>query len=263
MQIISKSNTLREGMLLYRRLRYRKGYGVHSPFVYNLITKVIEEKCSYYSLYDIELLRKKLLFRTEPVSCLVDRKKGKVRRLTVGEVVARKAIQPRHGALLFRLTNYFKSQNILQLGSGMGLSTLYMTSYVVPLRCLVLEPQLEVAGVARQVYGEASRNPIDLRVGAYEELLPQALNDLPRLDFVFFNTPSNATDNEWLFNECVKQVHKDSVFIFEGIKSTARMRTFWKQICGRPEVTVTVDLYDMGLVFFNSKLHKRDYKAYI
>lgn len=55
MQILPKVNTLRKGSLLYRSIRYRKGFGVHSPFVFNLITKVIEEKCSYYSFYDIEL----------------------------------------------------------------------------------------------------------------------------------------------------------------------------------------------------------------
>ena len=48
MQIIPKANTLRKSVLLYRGIRYRKGYGVHSPFVFNLITKVIEEHCSYY-----------------------------------------------------------------------------------------------------------------------------------------------------------------------------------------------------------------------
>ena len=57
MRIIPKANTLRKGILLYRGIRYRKGFGVHSPFVFNLITKVIEERCQYYSFYDIELIR--------------------------------------------------------------------------------------------------------------------------------------------------------------------------------------------------------------
>ena len=122
MQIIPKVNTLRKGSLLYRSIRYRKGFGVHSPFVFNLITKVIEEKCSYYSFYDIELLRKQLL-----------------QTRSIGEIVKREAIRPKHGALLFRLTNYFKSRNILQIGTTMGLSTLYLTSYATGLRCIVLE----------------------------------------------------------------------------------------------------------------------------
>ena len=57
MRIIPKANSLRKGILLYRGIRYRKGFGVHSPFVFNLITKVIEERCQYYSFYDIELIR--------------------------------------------------------------------------------------------------------------------------------------------------------------------------------------------------------------
>ena len=68
MRIIPKANTLRKGILLYRGIRYRKGFGVHSPFVFNLITKVIEERCQYYSFYDIELIRKQLLFQDDEIT---------------------------------------------------------------------------------------------------------------------------------------------------------------------------------------------------
>ena len=129
MQIIPKANTLRKSVLLYRGIRYRRGYGVHSPFVFNLITKVIEERCSYYSFYDIELIRKQLLFRDNIITYPDRQQKGILHRRTIGEIVEREAIKPKHGALLFRLANYFKSQNILQLGPSMGLSTLYLTSY--------------------------------------------------------------------------------------------------------------------------------------
>ena len=49
---------------------------------------------------------------------------------------------------------------------------------------------------------------------------------------------------------------------FEGIKASRKMRKFWKEVCAHPEVTVTIDLYSMGIVFFNKKLHKRDYIVY-
>ena len=116
MQILPKVNTLRKGSLLYRSIRYRKGFGVHSPFVFNLITKVIEEKCSYYSFYDIELLRKQLLFREGEITYPDRQNKGKRKTRSISEIVKRESIRPKHGALLFRLTNYFKSKNILQIG---------------------------------------------------------------------------------------------------------------------------------------------------
>ncbi|WP_455637310.1 O-methyltransferase [Parabacteroides sp.] len=245
MQIIPKVNTLRKGALLYRCIRYRKGFGVHSPFVFNLITKVIEEKCSYYSFYDIELLRKQLL-----------------QTRSIGEIVKREAIRPKHGALLFRLTNYFKSKNILQIGTTMGLSTLYLTSYATGLRCIALENIPEFAAIARQAFAKEGRNPVDLRIGNYKDLLPQALNDINSLDFVFFNTLYEQQNNLWLFNECMKYAHNDTVFVIEGIKASRKMRELWEEICACPEVTVTLDLYSLGIVLFNKKLHKRDYIVY-
>jgi len=262
MQIIPKANTLRKSVLLYRGIRYRRGYGVHSPFVFNLITKVIEERCSYYSFYDIELIRKQLLFRDNIITYPDRQQKGILRRRTIGEIVEREAIKPKHGALLFRLANYFKSQNILQLGPSMGLSTLYLTSYAPGLKCIALENIPEFASIARIAFDKAARNPVDLRTGTYKELLPQALEDMGKVDFVFFNTLYEQHNNVWLFNECTKHIHNDTIFVFEGIKASRKMREFWKEICSHPEVTVTIDLYSMGIVFFNRKLHKRDYIVY-
>ena len=81
-------------------------------------------------------------------------------------------------------------------------------------------------------------------------------------DFVFFNTLYEQHNNVWLFNECTKHIHNDTIFVFEGIKASRKMRKFWKEVCAHPEVTVTIDLYSMGIVFFNKKLHKRDYIVY-
>ena len=103
MRIIPKANTLRKGILLYRGIRYRKGFGVHSPFVFNLITKVIEERCQYYSFYDIELIRKQLLFQDDEITYPDRQQKGKMRRRTIGRIVEREAIRPKqfHGPVHF------------------------------------------------------------------------------------------------------------------------------------------------------------------
>lgn len=262
MRILPKANTLQKGILLYRGIRYRRGYGVHSPFVYNLITKVIEEDCLYYSYYDIELIRKQLLFKDRIITYPDRQQRGKVRQRTIAQIVEREAIKPKHGALLFRLTNYFKSEYILQLGPSMGLSTLYLTSYAPGLKCIALENVPPFATIARMAFDKAARNPIDLRTGVYKELLPQALEEMERLDFVFFNTLYEQQNNIWLFNECLKWVHEDTIFVFEDIKASRKMRDLWNQVCAHPAVTVTIDLYSMGLVFFNPRLHKRDYIVY-
>ena len=123
MRIIPKANTLRKGILFIQRHPLPQRLRGSFPFVFNLITKVIEERCQYYSFYDIELIRKQLLFQDDEITYPDRQQRGKMRRRTIGRIVEREAIRPKHGALLFRLANYFKSKHILQFGPSMGLST--------------------------------------------------------------------------------------------------------------------------------------------
>jgi predicted O-methyltransferase YrrM len=213
--------------------------------VYNLITKVIEESRPYYCFADIELLRKRLLLKENPFARLV----------------AQEAIRPKQGALLFRLSQHFRARHILQIGSSMGLSTLYLTAYTQGVQCIALEKRPEHASIARWVYAQAARTPIDLRLGDYATLLPCALEQLGTVDFVFFNTRREAS-NQALFQTCAAYAKADTVFVFEGIKANRAMRELWKTVCADPQVSVTLDLYSMGIVFFNKKWHKRNYTVY-
>lgn len=263
MRLIPKNIPLRrKSVNLYRSIRHRKGYGVHSPFVFDLITKVIEESRPYYIYKDIEQERKKLSFHKKQITYRDYRQAYAMHTCPIGRLVKREAISPKQGKLLFRLVNYFHSRTIVQLGPTIGLSTLYLTSCAKGIKCIALEPVPEFAEIADDLFRTAARNPIDLRVGAYRELLPQALVDIGQPDLVFFNTLYAPEDNEWLFEAVVRQVHPGTLLVFVGIRENHPMRVFWEKICAHPAVTVTIDLYTVGLVFFDPKLHKRDYVAY-
>lgn len=259
MQWIPNLQAPRGCVLLYRILRHRKGFGVHSPFVYNLITKVIEEKCPYYCFYDIELVRRQFYYR-ETFFPWIDYPAGKQpAEVTVGEIIRREAVGKKQGALLFRLANYFQPKHILQIGASAGLSALYLTAYSPHVACTVLEQLPSMAAVAAEVWKKAARVPIDLRVGEYGALLPAALQQIERLDFVFFNRLEASDDREVLLTACIERAHAETVIVLSGIQANRTMRAFWRSVCMRREVTVTLDLYTMGIVLFNPKLHKRNY----
>jgi predicted O-methyltransferase YrrM len=229
--------------MFYERIRHIRGHGIHSPFVYSLITKVIEERRRYYSLDDIELIGKQLLFREE-------------------RLVRREAFRPKLGALLFRLANYFHPQHIIQIGATTGLSTLYLTSYASGIHCISLENIPEYLPVSHWTYTKADKTFIDVREGDYKQTLPQALQDMEQPDMVFFNFRHEQTDGLGLFNECIEYVHDDTFFVFEGIKSDLQARDHWTRICDHPGVTVAIDLSSAGIVFFNKKFQKRTYLLY-
>ena len=100
-----------------RKIRHRKGYGVHSPFAYGLITKVIEEKSGYYAYKQIEDLHRTLHDRQN--------------------------FNKRKCRLLFRLANRFKPRCIIECGSEDGYSTLYLQKGCPTARLFCIEEELD------------------------------------------------------------------------------------------------------------------------
>ena len=259
MKILPRSNTIYKSLLLYRMIRYRKGHGVHSPFVFGLITKVIDVSHQFYCQKDIENTRKKSHTINQKILLRKKQNPGKFEEYTIGKVVKKEAITPRRGALLLRLTNYFKPKSILQIGVSSGISSLYLSSYTSSLNFTVLEKSPEMALVAERVFEEHNRQKIDVKVADYKDSLPAILKDDYLLDFVFINIANDVAENEYVFNQIVNHLHDSSVVVISGIKASAGMRSFWKKIIEHQDITVTVDLYSMGLIFFKKKLHKRNY----
>ncbi|GHV06074.1 O-methyltransferase [Bacteroidia bacterium] len=238
----------------FKRLRQRRGFGVHSPFMFHLITEVIGERRLYYRYYDIELIRQQLLLKEDTIVLPSNSGTG-----TIAKVVEREGIRPKRGALLFRLTNYFQPDRILQIGPTTGLSTLYLSSYKPELTCVSLETIPEYTPISRWVYEKGARTAIDLQAGDCQTTLPPALERLGKVDFVYFNTWSE-TSPLWLFDTCLKYAHNETVFVFEGIRVNKQMRVFWETVCEHPEISTSIDLYSTGIVLFNKNLHKQNYR---
>lgn len=258
MKTIAKGKLVKRSILLYRKVRYRKGHGVHSPFAFNFITKVIDERASYYCEEAIELTRKKICYPARQV-CLPDIKNGKELVLPIREVVDKMGIKPKNGALLMRMTNYFKPRNILQVGEAVGFSSLYLAAYASDVRVVVLEEHAARAALCRSVFEKHQASNISLREGAYNDTLPEALAEMGSVDFVYLDFLNSTELNSYVVNQCFPCLHDQSVLVVAGIKSSKDKEAFWKQLRFRPEVRVTVDVYEFGIVFFNKKLYKRNY----
>jgi predicted O-methyltransferase YrrM len=232
---------------LYRKLRYRKGHGVHSPFIYNLITKVIEEKSPYYAFEDIENFRKELLNRDNPV-----------------KTITAKETQPKnYGALLFRLVNFFKCQSVLQIGSSTGLMSLYLA---IPLRksceCYILE---ERAGLLNSILTFSENHSLsNLRLieGSYSDNLNHLKQKIESFDFIFINLMGDAEKTRQALSLTESFYYQNTVMVIDNIRRNKAMKKLWQEIKNNPNVRLTIDLISLGLVFFNTKLHKQHHKNY-
>lgn len=225
-----------------RRLRHRRGHGVHSPFAFNLITTVIEESFMYYSYNEIEKIRQKDL---RGILSAADRKR-------------RKSITFKKASLLFRLANRFKPATILEIGSSWGISSLYLNSPRPDATHICIEPDSRVTEITQKVIGQL-QSSIDLRCGNLPELLPTALSDLCSLDFVFIHRLKDVSAYMPLFDHLMNNVNSNTVVVIEDIHALKSIYACWQRIKLYPEVKVSMDLYDMGLLFCNEKLNKQHY----
>ena len=249
-QLLKKTKDV---ILFYRFLRFRKGFGVHSPFAFNLITNVIDEKCAYYAYDRIDIVRRQLLQNGAPLGTT---------RMSVGRATARYGIRKSHGQLLFRLANYFKPKQIVQVGTGMGLSTLYLTGYSAHVQCISLEEDPARAEWARWCLERMGKRHVRVERGDYESLLPKALAQFETVDFLFFNAPERATELYGMFEKCVGHIQPDTVLVVEGLRASRAMQDFWERVKAHPATVLTFDLYHVGLVFFNKKMYRKDYIVY-
>jgi hypothetical protein len=165
--------------------------------------------------------------------------------------------------LLFRLANCCKPRFILTLGSSMGLIPLSLTGYASGLHCIALESEPALAHLAHTLFLHRTRSSVEIRTGACDRLLPEALEAFPQIDCLFWSRELQTALLADLFPLCLPRIHDETLCIMEGIRASSARYRLWQQLCLHPKVTASIDLYTWGLLFFRPKLHRRTYKSFI
>jgi len=238
----------------YRYLFYRKGFGIHSPFVYDLIINVIRETHDYYAYDDISMVRLQLL-QNERIIQYGDK------RITVKKAIKRCGLSPKEGKFLFRLTNHCKPHTVLSVGSALGLAPLCLTRYDTTVQCITLEREADVAEIAEQLLLKEKNDAHQIKTGAYPALVPESIGELQQIDCVFIGKDVGVYDWDMVFDQCLPYINDTTFFVLAGIRSSTEKKHYWTQFRQHPGVTVAIDLFNMGVLFFQPKLQKMIYKT--
>ncbi len=245
--------------------RYYKGFGIHSPFVFYLVRELVYERYSYYAFDRIQAIRNALLHERHKVDTGTfgaPSQTGKAKQQQVKQVVKRGSLPPKYGHLLFRLINHFGLKNILELGTGVGMSTLYFAMPSSLAQVWSIEGNQDKAMVAKELFRHHRINNINVTVGRFSEVLPGILASMKSVDFVFFDGDHRREPTLEYFNTCVKRVHNNALFVFDDIHWSREMELAWDEIIGHPLVTVSIDLFRLGLVFFRKECLKQHYTVW-
>ena len=104
-------------------------HGVHSPFVYNLVTQCFYDKSSYPEYKTLKAYRTALLKNKARIT-VTDLGAGSVitkdNNRQISEIAKSASTTPKRAKLLFRITKYLECQHILELGTSLGIATTAM-----------------------------------------------------------------------------------------------------------------------------------------
>jgi predicted O-methyltransferase YrrM len=238
---------------------YRK---IHPPFAFEVITTLKQKK--HHQTFDVI----KNIYKS------YRKKKGKVEHTDLGanaknlpyvrkyrrirDIAKKTSIKPKYGRAMFYLINQYKPKTILELGTSLGISTLYLSQGNRNAKVISIEGCAEITAIAAKTFKKARAQNIDIYTGGFESLLKKALDDLGQADLVFFDGNHRKKPTLDYFQTALPYAGENSIFIFDDIHWSPEMTRAWKTIGSHQDVTLTLDLFQIGLVFFKKGLSKQN-----
>jgi predicted O-methyltransferase YrrM len=237
-------------------------HSLHSPFLYDLYMNVIRNAAHYYAYNKVESVRAKMQLSDSKINVKdfgTGSSNGKNRDLPLSYIASHYVKPKKYGQLLFRLVNYFKPETILEIGTSLGITTLYLALPEKASTVITLEGSEETAAQAKENFHELGVNNIELITGEFSKSLPKALNKSTRLDFIYFDGNHRLKPTLDYFHQCLGAHHEQSVFVFDDIYWSREMALAWEEIIKNEAVTLSIDLYSIGVVFFRKGLPKQHF----
>ena len=246
------------------RFKSRSGFEIHSPFVYQFYSKILNDKSFHDEFRTIEGLRSQLLknrsvIEMTDLGSLSNEKQSINKNISVRDVIKNSSVSPVYGRFLFRMARHLKPSAILELGTSLGISTIYLAMGLPQGHITTIEGCPRTAELAANNFNILGLTNIDLITGSFEKKLPDLLEHLAKIDLVFIDGNHRKEPVLHYFYQCLQHIHDDSVIIFDDIHWSKEMEEAWKVIREHPSVTITIDLFRMGLVFFKEGLSKEDF----
>jgi predicted O-methyltransferase YrrM len=247
-----------QSFLAFRRKAFHL-HGIHSPFVYQLAERVLSHRGVFYTFESIEQERKKLLQNHELLQVTdfgAGSTKLKSNQRKVSEIAATSLKTEKLAQLIFRLVNYLQPQQSLELGTSLGITSAYVAAACRDGKLTTLEGCPQIVEHAGQIFENLQLHNIRQVVGNFDHTLEKALSEMPRIDFAFIDGNHREEPTLRYFRAIAQKCHNGSVVVVDDIYWSREMNRVWKQIQKEPGVTVTIDLFHLGLVFFRTEQAK-------
>jgi predicted O-methyltransferase YrrM len=241
---------------------HRKGHGIHSPFVFDLVSRVFRNKIDPDIVFSIEKIRKKMISDKRAINVNdlgSGSEKIKTNLRKVSDIAKYSPVPKKYGVLLSNLAAEFGSPLILEFGTSLGISAMYMAAACSDAIVTTMEGCPAKSEIARSNFGEAGLNNIKLLTGEFEEVLPAILEKGIKPGLVFIDGNHRKKPVLEYFNTMAETSDNNTVIVIDDIYYSKEMEEAWTIIKQTKQVSVTIDLFRMGIVFFRQGMNHNNY----
>ncbi len=237
------------------------GHGTHSPFVFDFITRVLNDSKKYTDYDKVSGLRKQLLEDFTELDIkdfgAGSGKNNHLKRSVAS--IARNAAKPeKYGRLLYRMVKHYKPQYIIELGTSLGLSAAYLGLPATG-RVITMEGADAIAEKATANFNQLGLTNIQVVQGNFDDTLQQVLNAGKKTDFVFIDGNHRIEPTLRYFNQVIPFLTDNAILVFDDIHWSAEMEQAWNAIKKHPSVTCTINLFFIGIVTLTPSIRQQQH----
>ncbi len=166
--------------------------------------------------------------------------------------IAASSLKPKKFAqLLFRMVQHYKPVTVLELGTSLGITTSYLANGNRNGAVYTCEGSAAIASIAKNNFDALQIKNIELTEGDFAKTLSPLLNKTGKVDFAFVDGNHRKEPTIEYFTKLLNFSTHSTILIFDDIHWSEEMEAAWDEIKSHPSVTLTIDLFFIGLVFVN------------
>lgn len=236
-------------------------HGVHSPFVFSLVTQCFYDKKKKPEYALLKAYRKALLKNKNTIA-VTDFGAGsrvfKSNKRQISRIAQTAGISSKRAELLFRITHYFQPKSILEIGTSLGLATSALALGNPKTKLTTLEGCPETSKIAKEQLQKSKFENVTTITTRFESFFTSDQLD-SNYDFIYFDGNHSKEATLHYFEHLLPTINNETVWIFDDIHWSSAMEEAWEIIKKHPQVRVTIDTYQWGLVFFRKEQAKEHF----
>jgi len=237
-----------------KKARHRHGHGIHSPFLFYLITEVIENNEKLPQFKSFKQLKKKVLDLIDDPS---DSSVKKIYdqfdiRYTKSKKLCKKIELPeKYQQIVFHLIREFKPSLIIHYGPTLGVNPAILATANLDGLVYQVNNDPPCKLISKKLLNDSGIPNI--------QFIPE--NSVPNInsEFVLLNCFNNPDFSQSMIQNYINQHSNDGVLIIRGIHESNEMESMWQNTIAHQNIRVSLDLFEIGILLFRKGLQKENF----